>query len=154
MKKLLFTTLIGILICTTIISCDKEDDLDPGKTETMPELRWVEGNYTGKFEWSTKIYHGTSTTPAIDKFSVQKCNVKVTLNSDNTLTIIIRGEYNSTLQNKTFSISEDKTQIKCDCYTFDKETQSMRYYERDDKDFNNGQSYQYAYKLFEAYKNI
>ena len=87
-------------------------------------------------------------------FLKKNCNVKVTLNSDNTLTILIRGEYNSTLQNKSFSVSEDSHIIKCDCYTFDKDAQSMRYYESGSNYFNDGWSMQWTYTLFEAYKDF
>lgn len=151
MNRLLFTTFLDILFIAFMTSCNNEDA--PTNT-TMSELRWVEGNYTGKYVQSTKIYHGTNPTPATDYYSVQHCTVKVTLNSDGTLSIIIRGDYNSTLQNQTFTVSENYNTIKCNRYTFDKDAQSIRYYERDDRGFNNGQSYQEAYKLFEAYKDF
>ncbi|MDD6132613.1 MAG: hypothetical protein PUB55_07635 [Bacteroidales bacterium] len=153
MNRLLFRTFLGFFFITLMTSCNNEDDID-SNTE-MPELCWVEGNYTGTFEKSTKIYHdGNFTTPETTYFSKKNCNVKVTLNSDNTLTILIRGEYNSTLQNKSFSVSEDSHIIKCDCYTFDKDAQSMRYYESGSNYFNDGWSMQWTYTLFEAYKDF
>lgn len=153
MNKLLSVISLGILISTIITSCNNEEDyIDPGKT--MLELRWIEGNYTGKYERSTKIYHGTSTTPSTDHFSSQKCNVKVTLNPDTTLTILIRGDYNSTLENKKITILEDSGKVICDRYTFTKDTQRMWYYTTDNRGFNGGQSYQSTYELFEAYKDF
>lgn len=149
MNKLLFTMLFGILFSTTIISCSKEeDDLDP-------VLKWVEGNYTGIYEQTTRIYHdGNFTTPETNNSSSKKCNVKVTLNSDNTLTILIRGEYNSTLQNEDYSVSENGNTIKCNRYTFDRDSQSMRYNEFKSQFFNNGFSWQQTFINFEAYKDF
>ena len=151
MSKLLFVLSFGFLLSTIITSCNNEEnDIDLG--ETMLEYRWIEGDYTGKFERSTKIYYGTSTTPATDKFSMQKCNVKVTLNPDTTLTILIRGEYNSTLENKKITVSEDGGEIKCDRYTFDKLNQRMWYYFNENRGFTNG--YQSTLEFFDAYKDF
>lgn len=144
--------IIALLITSLAIftSCQKDE-----QPQTMLEIRWIEGKYTGTYETSLKIYHnGNLNTPETDKYSSKKCNVKVTLNEDSTLTILIRGEYNSTLENMEFTVSNDNNTIKCGRYTFEKSSQSMYYSKYENAVFNNGKSYQESYERFSAYKDF
>lgn len=144
--------IIALLITSLAIftSCQKDE-----QPKTMLEIRWIEGKYTGTYETSLKIYHNCNlNTPETDKYSSKKCNVKVTLNEDSTLTILIRGEYNSTLENMEFTVSNDNNTIKCGRYTFEKSSQRMYYYNFENAGFNNGTSYQESYERFSAYKDF
>lgn len=150
MKQILATLILGVIICMTMLSCNNDEP-----RTTLSEYGWVEGNYSGYYKQTTRIYHdGNFTTPETNNSFSKKCNVRVKLNSDNTLTILIRGEYNETLQNEDYSVSENNNIIKCDRYTFDRDAQSMRYDEFISQFFNNGYSWQQTFLEFAAYKDF
>ena len=154
MRKLKIITIAFWVVCL-FISCSKGDDNDSYTYSTMPELRWVEGNYTGTYCTSKQYYRYVDgkfqyDTPIESRSEVK---AKVSLNPDITLTILVRGGYNVSMTNKEFTVSEKRDQVKCGIFTFNKESQSMYYYntfEHFDKS-NNGQFHEYN---FSAYKDI
>ena len=133
-----------------VTSYSKGDNLDSEPTETMPELRWVEGNYSGTYERTIESYSGNSKNPT--EKSKKEVKASVTLNPDTTLTIIIRGGVNSTMDHYDFTVSNGNAHIKCGKYSFDKQSQCMYYSEQVAGGGNN--NYQQLWIYFTAYKDI